>query len=288
MRKIISIALFLAVSLIISCNVTPEVKHWGGTPIIYIETKNGRFLGVETDGIQRIPPVFNRIKSVIADEAYLCYDDSEMYLLGYLGNALCDSVPLINEPKFLPYKGFGIPGQLVCCQTSKGNYYIYADGIADWYQYGPFKDFVPGSTGYMFLDPKTDKWGIGSYGEWIDRQPKNRKTNMLTSDRYYFSSTKRIILQPRYERIVNIAYVDNSWQFKKFGFSRISDIRWYAYDGNNWSSFDMDGNVMPVKQKELQRALNLPLKPEPKYGRLSHLISQRLGNEKAFLALIVR
>ncbi len=287
--------LFFAILATICASCGPKVHHMEGTPFIYVETKEGRLYGVETFNQQRLAPIWNAINAdVIGDRGWQAVKDGRIYLFDEWGNPLCDSIPLREHGiRRMLSGGGGVPGDYYLVFTIQGTFGLFYDNErAEWYQYGPFKDYVSGTTGYMFKDNTTGKWGVAAYGKWTDLGATDSygQRRMTLDSRWKFSySRSKVLIAPQYEQMLNIAYRSRraSVDGGRRGYTDESDIKWYAFDGRKWLAFDIHGNPATVKTSEL----NLALKLQPHQGRIRrnsfhNVMTQRLGHQEASLVII--
>lgn len=293
MRTLLSFLLAMLMALpLASCG--PKVQRWNGTPYIYVDTKDGRFWGVETFDQRRLDPIYDSIdNTAFSREAYEASKDGVTILYDYFGRPLCDSIPLTSQQIEYPNGGSGIPGKHYLVHTIKGVFALYYDeDKASWYQYGPFGDYAAGTTAYMFEDKKTGKWGIGRYGHWKDlgdeKAPGLQRVT-LDSQWHFIYRRDSVFINPQYEQIINIVYVptEASLDGGRKGYTHKSEIKWYAYDGKKWHGFDFDGKSIPVKISELNLALKLtPHRGRAHVNRMNNVVTQRIGTREASMVII--
>ena len=271
-----------------------QVFYWDGTDYIVITTKEGKFMGVETYGQLRLGPIYKEIHPM-GGQSYIAINQQGTKLFSSLGEPLCNGEFLVSSTA--AYKanagGAGIPGDYYQARTRKGVFALYYNENGnDWYQYGPFEDYVPGSTGYMFKDPETGKWGVGQYGQWVDLGDKTAggRQRMFLDEQWRFNYQRdKVLIPARYEQIININYVPTaaSKDGGRRGYTQKSEIKWYVYDGKEWSAFDMDGKSIPVKSSELNLAKKLkPHQGEVRRNSIDNIVTQRIGNQEASRVLI--
>ena len=271
-----------------------QVFYWDGTDYIVITTKEGKFMGVETSEQLRLAPVYKEINPV-GGQCYIAINQSGAKLFSNLGEALCDGEFLVSSTAayIANAGGSGVPGRYYQAHTHKGVFALYYDkDRASWYQYGPFEDYVPGATGYMFKDPKTGKWGIGNYGQWVDRGDKTAsgRRRMFLDGQWRFNYQRdKVLIPPQYEQVINIKYVptEASVDGGRRGYTKESEIKWYAYDGKKWFAFDIGGKSIPVKSSELNLARRLkPHQGEVRRNSIDNIVTQRIGNQEASQVII--
>lgn len=276
--------LLIMALVMMSCHPkkTYKVIYPEGTSFCYVDTDEGRLWGIGNEQHHFMEPVYDTIVSVLDQKAYYASEKGVWKLYDIAGSVLCDGAELVSYPEFSSeYGGLGKQGKYIRVQTNQGIYGVYySSAWAQWYCYGPFKEYIAGVTGYMFQDPQSGKWGVGKYGTW--RLDEN---NLIAERRGYLIPGKEVLIPAQYEKIVNISHYYSYKTHWALGYKDKSDVRWYCYDGNQWLGFDIDGNSIAVNQKELQQALG-------KKTRRSIYLSggkaptQRLGIEEASLLLI--
>ena len=272
----------------------PKIQRLANTPFIYVETKDGIFWGVETGNQRRLEPIYDVIDNTsLHDRAYLATKDGVTIMYDYSAIPLCDSIPVILSASYKSnFSGSGIPGRHYRVNTQKGCFALFYDqNLAQWYQYGPFEDYIGGCSGYMFKDVKTGKWGVAQYGHWDDLGDKDSygRRRLTLDARWKFRYERNhIIIRPIYERVLNVSYWDcNAIDGGRRGYGKKSDVRWYTYDGKKWTAFDIDGKPTAIRDSELQAALRTtPYNMKLRRNTLNNLITQRVGTQEASWFLI--
>ena len=294
MKQFVFLIVALAAVLCTSCKREPKINYLAGCDGIYIETKQGRLYGVESDGVIRIKPEWDNIGYGDLDgRVYQAWKGDKVILFDRWGKILCDTIPLVGkDKKEILYSenapGTGMPqiasNAFALVHTEKGVFALYYDkDIAYWYQYGPFADFCGGATGYMFKDNATGKWGVAKYGDWIENEKP--KTGWA---RWHFRYERfAVLIQPQYEKIISISYKRTASEGDYRGYSKESDIKWYAFDGTQWHAFDFFGHPTKVNNSELAMVRRLkPHQGKVKLTNIGDLITQRIGTEEASWVII--
>ncbi len=289
MKKIIY--LFAAVLMAMSITACkPKIHYLANCNGIYIETSEGRRYGVESEGQIRLEPIWDDIGyGDLSGRVYQAWKNDEVRLFDYLGNVLCDSIPLVGKDREkLEFAyiagGSGVPGRFNLAHTQEGVFGMYYDQErASWYQYGPFGDYVAGTAGYMFKHNKTGKWGAARYGKWIDAA-----RDYGAAQWRFFYERYAVIILPEYEKIINVSYVSKGMaDGGRRGYEKESDVRWYVYDGTKWHALDIHGKPTAIRNSELKLAQSLtPHTGRVRYNSLHNIITQRIGTNEASMVLI--
>ncbi len=233
-----------------------------------------------------IPPAFDKIehfKRDMEEDFCLATRKGKTYMYGEFGEILCDSIPLISKPIYLYARGqngsisgslAGLPANPISVYTEKGVFLVINKN--KWICYGPYENIVTGNSGLMFK--QNGKWGVRKYGNWIEKpQP-----SWTTAKDYYFQYDEIILLPAKYDKIINYAYANGSYDEKR-GYLNKNEVKWYALDGTKWYAFDVDGLPIAVNQEELNRALRM--RPQIEIGNLQ---VQRIGYDDASVVRIER
>lgn len=294
MKRLFYFCTVVLVSLLASCG--PKIHRLDDTPFIYIETKEGRLYGFEENGRRSFEPIWNSLNGErLAGDVWLATKNGKTILFEYSGTPLCDSIPLASTNIEHMYRrgGSGVPGYYYRVLTKEGVFSLYYDkNYAKWYQYGPFKDYVAGTTGYMFKDNKTGKWGVAKYGTWEDLGDKDsygRKRVTMDSRWKFVYARHDVLIAPQYDQVINIAYESKSASADggRRGYTHEKDIKWYAYDGKKWQAFNIHGQPIAVNASELNSALKLkPHQDEIRRNNMHNLVTQRCGHNEASMVII--
>lgn len=291
-NNIILISVLVVAALCTSCK--PKIHYLADCDCIYIETKNGRLYGVESHGTIRIKPEWDDIGYGDLDgRVYQAWKGDKVILFDCWGNVLCDSISLVGADKEeILYSenvaGTGMPlissKTFSLVHTEKGVFALFYDkNMASWYQYGPFVDFQGGATGYMFKDNITGKWGVAKYGNWIEHE--NPPAGW---ERWYFHYERdAVLLQPIYQQIISVSHLGKATEGDYRGYSKESDIKWYAFDGSRWCAFDFFGKPIKVNNYELSMARRLkPHLGKVKRNNMDDIYTQRIGTEEASWVIV--
>ena len=294
MKKYLFLVVAIVITLCTSCKQEPKIRHLAGCDGIFLETEEGRRYGIESDGVIRIKPEWDNIGYGNLDgHIYQAWKDDKVILFDCWGKVLCDSIHLVgHDRKRIRYSdntaGTGIPQAVgrtfALVHTEKGVFALFYDeDTTDWYQYGPFADFLGCATGYMFKDNETGKWGVARYGRWTE----NENTSSVL-DKWQFSYERSaVLLPPQYDKIISISYIKEASEVDSRGYSKESDIKWYAFDGTKWQSFDFFGQPIKLKKTELAKVQKL----KPNLGKAAktdtgEFATQRIGTEEASWVII--
>ena len=132
MKKIIY--LFAAVLMAMSITACkPKIHYLANCNGIYIETSEGRRYGVESEGQIRLEPIWDDIGyGDLSGRVYQAWKNDEVRLFDYLGNVLCDSIPLVGKDREkLEFAyiagGSGVPGRFNLAHTQEGVFGMYYD-----------------------------------------------------------------------------------------------------------------------------------------------------------------
>ena len=274
---------FIAVILVLLFSSCKTKVHYVSAPwstlgLCYVETDKGRLWGIGNKLGHTLEPQYDTIINVLDNEAMLLEKDGGYYLYTMGDKFLCDTAMLVNIPIFSSeYSGDGIYGKYAKISTKKGIYGCYKV-FHTWAIYGPFEEYVPGVSGYMFKDKHTGKWGVGRYGKWEDY---NKSDVWYYLDKWELEPSDEIMLTPKFDKIICL------WDFYEYethvilGYKERKDIKWYCYDGNKWSGFDIDGNPIKVEENNLSMALAPTPQKNKKRNQYGNFYSQRLGIEHA-------
>jgi len=268
--------------LLASCTPKPEVHYIKEGKLCYIDTKEGRLWGIGNATAHIIEPAYDTIISIFEGNAYYAGRQGVYRLFDIQGKALCDGAEFVSQPEYCSdYSGGGSQGKYIRAYTTQGIYGVYyVKHWVQWNYYGPFKEFIAGSCGYMFQDNQTGKWGVGKYGDWTLNEKE-----WFKEDQAMLKPSRDIIIPAQYSKIVNISDYYGLKTHWALGYRDKKDIRWYCYDGSQWHGFDIDGKSIPVNQKELDRALRSKVKRSINRTRKG-LPTQRVGIEDASVLII--
>lgn len=285
MRK--SFILLIAAFLLCSCNTIHYLNDGSGA--CYIKTAKGKVWGIGWLDQCYIYPEFESVSRHWDTGGWVVFKEGYFYFYDVNVQLMCNGEALLtNLREHDAYWGAGCLDELYKTKSQSGTYMIYDSNTLPSSQtpvYGPFKDFITGHTGYMFKDVQTGRWGVGKYGDW-----ENTGYTGITAPKHRFIPCDSVIIAPKYDKIVNIAYERRDAWPK--GYLKESDIKWYCQDENGWVGFDMEGKPISVDKNLLNRALKIKVKPiresitEEEWRSFSKVFYRRVGKEEASVYII--
>ena len=268
--------------------------------LISQETDQGKLWGVK--GV--LPPQFKKIISGLDMYTVLCYpqegsgvylftSSGEEVLTGRMsGNREIGFDPLRireSQAKMLKEQSDYYFGNIFCCGTR----YVFGltDGRIcnlflpmeeDYKPFGPYQEFIPGCTGYMFKDDT---------GKWKANLLRIRTRTYDRLDRAF--GNKPLVPDQEFDQIIEVKlkekFLDLSGIFKKI------ECAWFLRSGDKWREFLVEHSTgqegiiqeVQVDQKLLNRALKMRINQRAK-GRSSFDIAypQRVGTEGASVVFL--
>lgn len=285
MRRLI---VFLLTAIML-CSCTVHYLN-DGSGACYINTAKGKLWGIGWLDKCYIYPEYESVSRHSGTGGWIAYKAGNFYFYDVDVQLMCNGEALLtNLREHETYMGKGCLDELYKGKSDSGIYMIYDSNTLHSSQtpvYGPFKDFIPGHTGYMFKDVQTGRWGVGKYGSWEKYNPEA----WIPDSRYRFTPCDSVLIAPQYDKIVNIAYErGDSWPQ---GYFKKSDIQWYCHGENGWVGFDIDGKPKRVDKTLLNRALKMEADPirkqvtEEEWRTFSKFFYRRVGIEEASVYII--
>lgn len=271
--------------------------------LISTETDQGKLWGAKSGDRISLPPQFKKIISGLDMYTILCYpqEGSGVYLftgegeevltgrmsgnkeIGFEPLRICeDQAEMLKEPENYYY------GKIFCCGSR------YRFGLTDgricnlfmpmdkYMPFGPYREFMPGCTGYMFKD-ETGKW----------------KANLLrirerTYNRLDVGFDNRPLVPGQgFDEIIEVLQTERYTDFS--GMFRTVECAWFLRSGDKWREFlvehstDQEGIVqeVPVDQKLLNRALKMRINQRAKSRSSSNIAyPQRVGTKEASVVFL--
>ena len=286
----------------------PEITDEGylsgsAVHLISTETDQGKLWGAKSGDRISLPPQFKKIISGLDMYTVLCYpqEGSGVYLFTKEGKEVLtgrisgnkeigfdplrireSQAGMLKEPENYYY------GKIFCCGSR------YHFGLTDgricnlfrpmdkYMPFGPYREFMPGCTGYMFKD-ETGKWKANLL------RIRERTYNRLDVG----FDNKPLVLGQGFDQIIEIKLKEKLLDFS--GVSKKIECAWFLRSGDKWREFLVEHSTaregivqeVPVDQKLLNRALKMRINPTAK-GRSSFDIAypQRVGTEGASVVFL--
>lgn len=199
-------------------------------------------------------------------------DGSSTYLYSRAGEPILKDVNIKdfnyyrNNNAYNFYKRRFALGDYVVADTEDGRYALFVDDCLETFgwisieKFGPYKDFIPGCSGYMFQDLQSKKWGyhIYKYDRMSVAYPPECVENY-------------ILLDPEYDQVIEY-----------YNPTSVSSGLIFAYKDGLWSAFDKQGKKVDYPQELLNNILDLD--PQPKVRENPRYTPFRYGIEDASVA----
>ena len=309
--------LFISLAVtIVSCeNLKVEYSNNHSTMIVSRETKDGTRYGVGYDNPNKqvkasTPVIFSKYSIETQDGmAFYLYapDGKTFYFFDRYGRDIlsgntCNQkeltglIPIVNDGKQHKlsdaerYYGkiFGIGRDYFTFTTQSGDVYavVYNTSYA---ALGPYKNFFPGFSGYMYQDVQTGKWGARALVD-LHSDAKDRNEDIDTP----------VLVRPEYDEIIEVQSKNANTLFARKG------QQWEAYELAEKlvvykrgqvvvsSKTVIKANKISVNRNLLNRALKMQLQKEAKWTTnpdalavvpiLAH--GQRIGTKEASVAFL--
>lgn len=271
-------AVLSAVALLAACE--PEIHKAyapGYEELIYIEKKGKKLYGWGMVYAVDLPCEYDRIvtyddNSDNSSDYLQAYKGNTSWLFSVYGEPLGGGAEMVGRPLFDHMKGYGIPGAFARVTTTNGVYGIF-HLPPDYYEFGPYEDFFPGTDGFMFK--QNGKWGISTYGKLTIRE-------YSYTGEVNFKQNPKVLIEPQFDRVLQIR--------KIFGDHLNGEVLWYGCINGQWQAYNKLGLQAAIPGRDLDKALKLT----PTSGKIERqhvlgmdwrIITQRKGTDEASVAI---
>ena len=281
-----------------SCGSYQDVGQCGGANIIAKQTKGGKVYGLRWQQEVALPPSFLFFGEGIGSGTVFFSNDKKVcYLFENTGAEVLsgrksikkkldfEPVPIIVKSGPFPHQVLGSAAQYYGNMFNFGKYYRFEIADGTWYAlfsnamfqiYGPFKQFFPGCSGYMYQDVKTGKWGAVA----------TQRVRSGNQGLYRITIDEQDLFEPQYDEVIEVV-------------RSAGEHVWFAKKGDVWSSISIsvgeDANTTAIKdvavdQHLLNKVLKMRLRTEAQ-GRRDGLSTklvpnQRVGTVEASVAFL--
>lgn len=281
-----------------SCTQVKDAGYCGVVELVSKTTKQGKRFGVKFGGEVVIPPVFHGFaEGIDPTSIYLFPPENKnvVYLFDNRGVEILtgrrsgkkelgfEPVPIKVKEDADAHR-ISSPGRTYFSRIfDVGDYYLFdiADGTCyalfkHWgcRVYGPYRKFFPGSSGYMYQDVKTGKWGAMAAERTLTDGYGHTKERI----------EEQKVFAPEYEQVIEVVHPQ--------------DVHvWFARKGNQWEAkrivLSKDSakiTNVAVDRNLLNRVLKMSLRTEAK-GKVEWInevlaFGQRVGTQEASIAFI--
>lgn len=281
-----------------SCNTPQYVGRCDGAEVISKSSKEGKVYGLRWKEEVVLPPSFLFFgEGIGSGTVYFSNDKKVCYLFDNTGVEVLsgrrsikkkldfEPVPIVVKGGPFPHQVLGRSAQYYGNMFNFGKYYLFEIADGTWYAlfsnamfqiYGPFKQFFPGCSGYMYQDVKTGKWGAVA----------TQRVRSGDQGLYLITIDEQDLFEPQYDEVIEVV-------------RSAGEHVWFAKKGDVWSSISIsvgeDANTTAVKdvavdQRLLNKVLKMRLRTEAQ-GRQDGLSTklvpnQRVGTTEASVAFL--